>query len=413
MNIFALLTLLSPFAGAQPVASVSTNTVISTGTAAAPSLRLLSESEVPRFEDSFKSKAGLVKAAKKALKYLEGQPPTRYFHLADRQYATGALIDTVKELLELLAKNPSPDDLDQEIKARFDVFQSVGSDGAGKVVFSSYYQPVLNASLKKSAKYPYPIYRQPPDMAQAELSDFDRKFAGETLIGRLDKNKRFVPYFNRDQIDVHKALAGKGLEIAWLTDKWDVLDLHIQGSGILKLPGGKEVLAGYAATNARPYNSAALLLVKAGVFTRDEITPDKIRGYFREHPEAQDWVISQNPRFTFFRLAPMTEDGEPFGTTNQSLTPARAIAIDPAVIPLGALAFFSTTSPQADADGRLLGLFPNSRLALCMDTGGAIKGPGRVDIYAGHGKQASTTAHNQWHEGSLYILIKKIPSRER
>ena len=97
----------------------------------------------------------------------------------------------------------------------------------------------------------------------------------------------------------------------------------------------------------------------------------------------------------------------------ESLVPARSIAIDPAVIPLGALAWFSTVSPQADKDGRLLGQFANSRFALGMDTGGAIKGPGRVDIYAGHGKQATTTARNQWNEGKLYIMVKKVPQRER
>jgi membrane-bound lytic murein transglycosylase A len=95
------------------------------------------------------------------------------------------------------------------------------------------------------------------------------------------------------------------------------------------------------------------------------------------------------------------------------LVPARAIAIDPAVVPLGALTFFTTTSPQADKTGRLLGQFPTARFAFGLDTGGAIKGPGRVDIYAGHGPQAEATARGQWAEGKLFILVKKLPARDR
>lgn len=376
-----------------------------------PPLRLLSEAELPRFDDSFKSHAGLVKAAKKSLKYLEKQ--TGRFRIADRDYAPGILIDSIKELLALFEKNLGPDEFNAEIRKNFDVFQSVGLDGAGRVVFSSYYQPVLEASLKKSSKYPYPLYRRPPDMVNVDLSQFDKKYNGETLVGRVTKDKTLVPYYNRDQIDAHKALAGKSNEIAWLKDKFDVLDLHIQGSGILKLAGGKEVLAQFAATSAHPYNSAAQLLVKSGAIPKEEITHDKVRAYFRAHPESQDWIMGSNPRYTFFKLVPLPEDGEPFGTINESLSPARSIAIDPSVIPLGAVAFFSTTSPQADKEGRLLGMFPNSRFALCMDTGGAIKGPGRVDIYAGHGPQAATTARGQWNDGQLYILIKKVPPRER
>ena len=173
------------------------------------------------------------------------------------------------------------------------------------------------------------------------------------------------------------------------------------------------MLAKYAGTNAHAYNSVGLLLVRAGLFTKDEINRDKLRDYLHAHPEAEDWILASNPRYTFFELAPLPADGEPFGTVNQSLVPARSIAIDPAVIPLGALAYFTTTSPQADKQGKLLGQFPNARFALCLDTGGAIKGPGRVDIYAGHGPQAATTARNQWNDGKLYILLKKIPPRDR
>jgi len=386
---------------------------VSTAPAKAPALRLLSEEEIPDFADSFPSKRGLVKAAHKTLAYLEKSSGPKFIRIGERDYGAAILADSIKALLEILKAEPAPEELREKIKESFDVFQSAGSDGAGKVVFSAYYQPTLPASLKKSPAHPYPIYRKPPDMVTMEPGLFDKKCNGEPLIGRVDKDKRLVPYFTREQIDVRKVLAGRDLEIAWLKNKFDRLDLHIQGSGILRFPSGKEMLAKYAATNALPYQSVGLLLLKANVFGKEELSHDKIRQYLRAHPEGEDWILAQNPRYTFFELVPLPTDGEPFGTMEQSLVPARSIAVDPAVIPLGALAFFTTVSPQADREGRLLGQSPNSRFALCMDTGGAIKGPGRVDIYAGHGPQAQATARSQWHEGKLFILLKKIPARER
>jgi membrane-bound lytic murein transglycosylase A len=411
--LILLLALTFPVLAQPP----STGTFDAGTMPAAPALRLLSEAELPRFEDSFKSKVNLIKAARKTLRYLqktEKENHTKAIRLGERSYGPAALTDSLKEFLAIVESAKSPDELDSRVRSAFDVYQSLGSDGQGKVVFSSYYQPVLEASLKKSERFIHPIYRKPPDLIEADLSLFDKKYPADTpLIGRVDKDKRLVPYFSRGEIDIKKALAGKGHEIAWFQNRFDVLDLHIQGSGILKLPSGKEVLARYAATNARPYNSVGLTLVKAGVFSREEITHDKLRQYLRDNPQAENWILSHNPRYTFFEVVPLPNDGEPFGTINESLAPSRSIAIDPAVIPLGALAFFTTISPQADKDGRFLGQFPTSRFALCMDTGGAIKTPGRVDIYVGHGKQAATTARSQWSDGKLYILVKKLEPRQR
>ncbi len=399
-----LLVLLSP-AAAQPQVAASTPT------AYVPAARLLSEAEYPRFEESFPSKAGLIKAARRAIKYLESLPP-KTIRVADRDYGPAQLADSAKTIIELAQKAKTADEFDARVRENFDVFQSTGLDGKGRVVFSSYYQPMLKASLKKTPAYPYPLYRRPKDLVEVDLASFGAK-AGEqpNLLGRLTKDGKVVPYYTREEIDRRAALAGKGLEIAWLKDRFDALDLHIQGSAILKLTNGKEVLAKYAGNNAKNYNSVGLTLVKAGVFARDEITHDKLREYLHKNPDAESWILAQNPRYVFFELAPLPEDGEPFGATEQSLVPARAIAVDPAFMPLGGLYFFSTTSPQIDKEGRLLGMSENTRFAFGLDTGGAIKSPGRVDIYAGHGAQAAATARGQWADGKLYLLVKKLPPR--
>ncbi len=387
---------------------------VSTAAYAGPAFRPVGDDALPRFEESFKGRAGLIKAAKKAIKYLQGLPPERTLHVADRSYAPAALIDSAREMIEIAATAKTADELDARVRAAFDVFQSAGSDGQGRVIFSSYYQPTLKASLKKSPAYPYPLYRRPPDMVEVDLASFDKKYAGvEPMLGRVGKDKRVTPYPAREEIDRRKTLAGRGLEVAWLKDALEVMDLHVQGAGILKFASGKEVLVKYAGTNGRPYNSVGLTLIRTGVFSRDEITHAKLADYLRANPDAASWILAQNPRYTFFDVSPLPEDGEPFGAAEQSLVPARAIAIDPAVVPLGALTFFTTTSPQADKAGRLLGQFPTARFALALDTGGAIKGPGRVDIYAGHGAQAEATARGQWAEGKLYLLVKKLPPRDR
>lgn len=399
-----LFLLLSPAAAQTSTAPVA---------APVPALRLAAEEEYPRFEDSFKSKAGLIKAARKAIKYLEALPPTRTIKVADRDYGPAQLIDTAKAIAELAAKAKTADEFDAAVREGFDVFQSAGLDGNGRVVFSSYYQPVLKASAKKTAAFPYPLYRRPKDMVEVDAAAFDKTSGDASWLGRVTKEGKVVPYYTREEIDRRKALAGKRLEIAWIKDRFDALDLHIQGSGILKYPDGKEKLVKYAATNGKTYNSVGLTLVKAGVFARDEITHDKLREYLRKNPDAESWILAANPRYVFFELSPLPADGEPFGATQQSLVPARAIAVDPAFMPLGGLYFFTTTSPQADKDGRVLGMSENARFAFGLDTGGAIKSPGRVDIYAGHGPQAAATARGQWADGKLYLLIKKLPARDR
>ena len=173
------------------------------------------------------------------------------------------------------------------------------------------------------------------------------------------------------------------------------------------------MLAKYAATNALTYKSVGLALVGTGAVSRSEITHEKLRQYLTEHPEGEAWLISQDPRYTFFDLVSLPQDGQPFGSIQEALTPGRSIAIDPKIIPLGAVAYMRVPMPQSNPKGELLGIFPTSRFAMCQDTGGAIQGPGRVDIFLGWGKEAKTQAVNQWHEGRLYILLKKLPPRDR
>ncbi len=390
------------------VAAASTPPQAST----APAFALVPPAGLPDFSDSLSSKKRLAAALRRAVDYLKRSPQPRSYPFAGRDVTPGLLASSAEHLLRLLQSSPDSKSFAAAVKRDFDVYASPGSDGHGDVIFSAYYEPVLDASLKKSPHYPWPIYRKPRDLVEADLGLFDKKWSGTILVGRVQKG-RFVPYFSRREIDVRKALAGKGLEIAWLKDRFDILDLHVEGSGILKFPSGREKLVNYGGTNDLPYHSIGLMLVKTGAFSKDEISADKVKDYLRAHPEAADWILEQNPRYVFFNMTPLPKGGEAHGTAGEMLVPGRSVAVDPSVIPLGALLYFSAPSPRVDESGSLLGQYPTSRFATALDTGGAIKGPGRIDIYVGHGKRARMIAHNQWSHGKLYVLLRKPPPPDR
>lgn len=350
-------------------------------------------------------------AAERSLVYLKGLGD-KTFRLGDRSVSARLLADSVSELARTRREAKTPEELNALLRERFDLFRVSGATLPPSAFFSGYYQPELEASRKRTEEYRYPLYRKPADMVVVDLGAFHSKFKGETIVGRVRKGE-FVPYFSRRDIDARAALAGKGYEIAWLKNQFDRLDIHVQGSGLLKFPDGKVMLAKYAATNALPYRSVGLAVLGSGAMTREQLNHETLRRYLTEHPEGESWLLAQNPRYTFFDLAPLPGDGEPYGSIQQQLVAGRSIAVDPKVVPLGAVAYMALPLPQADRQGRLLAKAPTSRFVLCQDTGGAIQGPGRVDIYVGHGPQAKAMAVNIWDAGSLYLLVKKLPPRER
>jgi len=186
-----LFVLISPSAAQPPAVAGSTVAVT------VPAVRLVSEADYPRFEESFKSKTGLVKAARKAIKYLETLPATKTIRVADRDYGPAQFIDSAKAVIELAQKTKTADEFDAKVRENFDVFQSSGLDGAGRVVFSSYYQPMLKASLKKTEGYPYPLYRRPKDMVEVDLVAFGKANGESSWLGRLTKDGKVVPYYTR------------------------------------------------------------------------------------------------------------------------------------------------------------------------------------------------------------------------
>ncbi|MFA6029566.1 MAG: MltA domain-containing protein [Elusimicrobiota bacterium] len=378
---------------------------------AGPSVTLVPPAQWPPLRDDLDADS-LARAAERTLAYLKALAP-KLTEFGDRKVGPQLMRETAEELVRLRREARTPEELAAGLRERFDLYRVSGATtAAGGAFFSAYYQPVLKASPVRTERFAFPLYRKPADLLEADLGAFGSKWKGEGVVGRVEGG-RFVPYFDRGDIDVRRRLEGRKLELAWLENAFDRVDLHVQGSGLLEFPDGKMVVARYAATNGLPYRSVGVAVVGSGAMRREEIDRERLRRYLAEHPEGEAWLLAQNPRYAFFELADAPADGEPFGQIGQPLTAGRSAAVDPKTVPLGLPAFIRLPMAQVDAEGRLLGKADASRFVFCQDVGSAITGPGRVDLYVGHGLSAMETAVRVWDAGELYILLKKLPARDR
>ncbi len=355
--------------------------------------------------DSWKE---LRKAAELNLKYARRLSSSAIAYDFDgRKVGKKELEDSSAEFLRLLDVAGTPEDLDRLVRERFDVYQMSGRDSTGTVVFSSYYEPTLEASPVKTGEYKYPIYAKPPDMVSINLEEFNEKFRGEKLTGMM-KGTQLVPYLDRDAIDFRGALDGKGLELAWFTNRADIMDLHIEGSGRLVYPDGKEIKALFAATNSLKFKGWLTALVESGALTREGLSHEKGKEYIAKNPDKERAIMTVNRRYTFFRLQEITDPDEgPDGTYGLPLVGWRSVAADNNLFPMGTLALMRATVPDVTDDGEMKGKKEDSRFVFVQDTGGAIKGPGRIDFFAGKGKKARSFAFKLWDTGTMHFLVLK------
>ena len=355
----------------------------------------------PEFRDDMDLDS-LTLAVGRSVEYLDRLRPETVFHYGSDDFTSKQVCESHKAFLDLLSKGLAPDDLSREIRRRFRIYRAAGGAGGRRVLFTGYYEPVYEASLAPDEVFRYPLYRQPDDLVKIDLSLFNEKFKGENIIARIEGSK-VLPYYSRHRIEVERVLAGKGLEMAWLRDPLDVTFLQIQGSGRLRLPDGKELLVQYQASNGRPYRSIGRYMIEKGFLTREGMSMQAIRKYLAENPKALDEVLDYNPSYVFFQ---QVENG-PLGSIGVLLTPGRSIALDSKIFPRGALGFIVCQKPSINDHGEIVGWIQFSRFVVNQDTGGAIKGAGRADIFWGSGPYAELAAGHLRQEGDLYILIKK------
>ena len=325
-------------------------------------------------------------AVAESLRFLGALPGERLLGKWPRRVTAA---DVRASLIEFLALLDEPAELDgswpRRVAERFDFFPAPRSAALDDVLFTGYYQPVIDASPVETADYRYPVYREPDE-----------------LRGRRGRAKKAAGYSRRD-IDILGSLRGKGYEIAWLRDPVDRFFLHVQGSGLLRMTDGREVPLNYAAHNGRRYTSIGKVLIDQGKLDRETMSMQRIRAWLAEFPGEREALFARNERYIFFRLG---EKG-PLGSLGVPLTAGRSAATDHRVYPKGALLFVETQTPVVGKDGELAGLRPFGRFVLNQDTGAAIRGPARVDLYFGTGDEAGAQAGYMKSTGRLYLLLKR------
>jgi membrane-bound lytic murein transglycosylase A len=345
---------------------------------------------------------GLENCIEQSIFYLNRIPPTIEFRFGQDVFNTSHMIRSLKHFLDVVRTKPLEDRLMRYIRDNYLVYTSIGGDTSKQVLFTGYYEPVLEGSLEKDATYKFPIYTRPDDLTTVDLSLFSPEFQGKTIIGRYT-NHSLVPYYDRKEIENEGFLEGKAKVIAWVKDPIDLFFLQIQGSGKIYLDNGKTLNVHYHATNGQPYRSIGKLLVDEGKIPLEEISMQKIRYYLHYHPQEIEAILNYNPSYVFFKI----EQNGPIGCLEVELTPGRSIALDRRLFPPGALAFIETKKPLISGDGTIRKWTVLSRFVLNQDTGGAIRGPGRADIFWGNGPYAEIAAGHMQEFGSLYFLILK------
>jgi|LQYC01.1.fsa_nt_gi Membrane-bound lytic murein transglycosylase len=312
------------------------------------------------------------------------------------------VLKTLECFYTLLEKNDVAS-LHKEIPKKFLVLQAIGVNQERDVLFTGYYQPVLDARTKAEGEYQYPLYRIPGDLQVIDLGELNPKYAGEKIGLRVDEGKIKL-YFDRQAIDKEWALQGKGLELVFLKDFLDRYMLHVQGSGVMKVENRKEIKVRYAASNCFPYTSLREILVDKRKLRPDQASAKDIREYFNKNPEEMKEYLCQNRRYIFFE----EYTGNVKGSEGVDLTAGRSIATDKTLFPGGGLAFIQSRKPILNAQGEVMKWEPMIRFMVDQDTGAAIKGPGRVDIFWGTGKEAGDIAGSIKEKGKLfYLLIKE------
>ena len=270
------------------------------------------------------------------------------------------------------------------------------------MLFTGYYEPLLDGARRPGAGYGVPIFGLPADMITVDLGSFDLRLKGRRIVGRYEEGK-LVPYYTRHEIDRLGVLGGKGHEIAWVLDPVEAFFLHIQGSGRILLPDGAVMNVQYAGNNGKPYRAIGRLLVEQGRMALEDVTARNIITYLNKYPEQSEDIMDYNERYIFFREA---ESG-PFGSIGVKLTPERSMATDAAWYPPGALAYMVTEVPSPAQDREGMVWKRTGRFVYNQDTGGGVTGPGRVDLFFGTGSPAGHLAGEMKQAGRVYFLAPR------
>ncbi len=349
-------------------------------------VKVTDPSQYPDFHEGYMRRSGLEQAALYNLEYLHKPSSHQRFPYLDISHERA--VATNEAFLDVLRDARSADEFDRMIKERFDIYVSRGCDERGTVLFTGYYRPIFDARLQPDGEFRYPLYKKPDDLEQDPAT-----FKYHGASGGA--------YLTREEIE-HGALSGRGLELCYLSDRFEAYIVTVQGSGRLRMPDGSFFDIGYRADNGHEYSSVGQTLVDEEMIEASQLSLQGLIRFFQEHPEQLDRALAINKRYVFFT----PRSGGPYGSLNVPVTPFRSIATDKEVYPPAAPAFLQTLVPAYGAN-REIRNHSYAGFAMDQDTGGAIRAAGRCDFFLGTGPEVGELAGRTLAEGKLhYIFVK-------
>jgi len=305
-----------------------------------------------------------------------------------------SIVQAMQGLCEAAKSLPAGDDAAARafFEGSFVAYAIVAPDGAVEGTITGYYEPVLEGSRSRSARYTQPVYGPPEDLVVVDLAEQYPELRGMRLRGRLN-GRKLQPYYSRGEIATRNGSFNAPV-IAWVADPVELFFLQIQGSGQIQLESGERIRVGFAEQNGHPYRSLGRYLVDNGALTLEQASMQGIKAWAAANPQRLQDALNQNASYVFFRELPALEG--PIGALGVPLEAGYSIAVDPKFVPLGAPLFLATTYPLSPQ--------PLERLVMAQDTGGAIRGAVRADFFWGSGAEAGALAGRMRQPGRLWVL---------
>ena len=328
-----------------------------------------------------------------SIEYYERLPADQRFRYGSVEYSPEEMIASHQHFLRIFDL-PEVERL-EKLQQDFLWFESLNKKN--QAFFTGYYEPLLKGSLNESEKFPVPLYTVPGDLVTVNLSNFDEKYGNGILRGKI-VDQKFVKYDDRNEISYQNSLEGRAIPLAWVNNDIELFFLQIQGSGVIELPNRDLYRVNYADQNGHPYRAIGKILL--GEIPREKMSLKSLKEYLYDHPERVQEILNYNPSYTFFRQIP--GDG-PLGNIEVPLTPERSIAMDHRLVPKGGLVFYETNLPSEFSPSEKI----LRRFAVVQDTGGAIRGHGRADIFWGRGTPAEKIAGPMKENGKIFLLVAR------
>ena len=274
--------------------------------------------------------------------------------------------------------------------------------GEGEGFVTGYYEPVIDGSRTRTDVYPVPVYRRPSNLFVRGKKQSDHGLPNKGEVFRKIGRRKLVPYYDRGEIE-DGAIAGRGLEICWLKNQTDLLFSQIQGSARVRLENGSTIRINYDAHNGYPYTAVGRILIDRGIIPKEQMSMQRIREWMDQNPDGANELRRQNRAYVFFREVQLSDKDEAVGAQGVPLTPGRSIAVDKALHVYGTPFFIEGELPIESAQSKT----PFRRLMVAQDTGSAIVGPARADIYFGAGADAGRVSGRLRNNARFIILVPK------